>query len=1231
MRVTKLILENINSLKGKWLIDFEDEAYRNSGLFAITGPTGAGKSTLLDGISLALYGETPRCDKVTKASNEVMNKESSHCMAQVEFLSGGNRYRSSWSQRRAKGKIEGNLQDCEVSLEVLSEPNKWLTIASLKNEKADKVNEVTGLTYKQFTRSVLLAQGGFAEFLKAKSDEKSQVLEQVTGTDIYKEISQKTYERFSAEKKSLEDLEKSFKELDVLSEQERRNQEALFKADNDKQKELDEKLKDLRVLIAWKNGFEENQCSLEKKLAEKKELEAQEESILAANEKVRKNTAAQLILPVFNKLKEKQNSENEVAKKLTAVNDQLDKNEEKKKEQEGLLTKLENEKKRAEELIKRLSPILNKVRAKDVEITAQKGIVAEAEKIKKSNYRDLQTNRKDLENKTRTKTKLEGKVNQLNEWLLQNSSSKVLFDNLEELKACRSSLNGVRVNLGKKDEELKTHQVNLHRLESSLKELTNRRNTIINKIKEKEGEITSLKDANLLITGEKSPEELEEDQKSCKSAIKAIEKLQKFFVPQVADVQREQYQLDDSYLQNCKAIDNAQLQAESKNETLQILESNFQNLQTLAKIDDLTHQRSLLKEGEPCPLCGATEHPYVIELPEGVLSAKRELESSKEDIEKKKNELSDLNSLIVKLKTKVDGYQSQKEKLEKTRRGLLQSYEEELSSLSLEGKDDLEELSKSLRKLKEEKSKKLSSTEFKLEEHLKQSKKIGVLTEEISKLKDSIGGINLEQSKGEGQLSVLSEQIEATKKEISDEYENESNLLSQVTLLLKDFLSKPLSLKNLEEDLGRFISRANEFSSKNDEQVRLKHSLDLACSEFNSINTQVNSLELALSTSQKDLDEKNSKLNDLEKERKELFGDKNPDLEEQKAQDSLKKANDSYETTKTENNQLEHQITSQLSLQKEFIKEIKNLNEEISYQEKEWNKAKQQEKFESDESWEKSLLLKSELDALNSEIKRFNNQKLIVERSINDLSEKNKKYEKENKTDKTLEVLENENRDVNTEKEGILKEIGRLKERLERDDSQRKTAKILKENIKKQRAVVNKWKNLNELIGSSKGNKYQAFVQSLTLDSLIKKANSVLSNLTDRYFLIKNTKDPMELDVLDSDMGGVIRSTKNLSGGETFIVSLALALGLSDLAGNKIQIDSLFLDEGFGTLDENSLSKALKALDELNGHYQRHGHQKLIGVISHVGQIHERIPVQIEVKPKRGGYSSLEGPGVIAE
>ena len=202
MRILQLRLKNLNSLRGEWHIDFEAGEYTGDGIFAITGPTGAGKSTILDAICLALYGSTPRLGRISQSGNEIMSRGTGTCFAELLFSAGSGSYRCQWSQHRARQRPEGRL--AEPKHEISREPDGQL-IEYLRSKVPAKITDITGLSLPRFTRSVLLAQGSFDLFLRSDTEQKSEILEQITGTKIYSEISRRVFERSKAEKIGLEE------------------------------------------------------------------------------------------------------------------------------------------------------------------------------------------------------------------------------------------------------------------------------------------------------------------------------------------------------------------------------------------------------------------------------------------------------------------------------------------------------------------------------------------------------------------------------------------------------------------------------------------------------------------------------------------------------------------------------------------------------------------------------------------------------------------------------------------------------------------------------------------------------------------------------------------------------------------------------------------------------------------------------------------------------------------
>ena len=214
MKILSLKFKNINSLKGEHYIDFNSPEYADSALFLISGDTGSGKTTILDAISIALYGKTPRFNKISSTFNPLMSKGTGEMYSEVKFSEKGITYTSRWSQRRAKGSKDGNLQ----SIECFLYDEEGVPLNRKKDEWEDKIIEITGLTYDKFTKAVMLSQGKFSEFLSLDGNKKAEMLGDITGTKIYSDISKKVYERANSENNALNTLKARINDIHLFSE-----------------------------------------------------------------------------------------------------------------------------------------------------------------------------------------------------------------------------------------------------------------------------------------------------------------------------------------------------------------------------------------------------------------------------------------------------------------------------------------------------------------------------------------------------------------------------------------------------------------------------------------------------------------------------------------------------------------------------------------------------------------------------------------------------------------------------------------------------------------------------------------------------------------------------------------------------------------------------------------------------------------------------------------------------
>ncbi|MBU1342959.1 MAG: AAA family ATPase [Proteobacteria bacterium] len=376
MKILSLRFKNLNSLYGEWCIDFSQPEYVVDGIFVITGPTGAGKSTILDAVCLALYGRTPRLKSIGLGGNEIMSRQTGECFAEVSFETRAGNFQCHWSQRKAYQKADGNLLD---SKHEISDAVTGQVLASKKRDVAARIEQETGMDFDRFTRSILLAQGGFAAFLQAVPDDRAPILEQITGTRIYSEISKKVHDRRKDEEKRLELLEAKTAGIAILSDEDETSLNRELVNKRTIETEQNRKNEDVGTAILWLMGIETVKNELLKIDRESEALSKEIIAFKADKDKLQKAlTAAELeseYATIVTKRQQQDLDFSALAKSQALVPDQ-------EKKLASVETNLESAKEAvttAKQELKNELALIKKIRPLDLEILQKQSILKIAE------------------------------------------------------------------------------------------------------------------------------------------------------------------------------------------------------------------------------------------------------------------------------------------------------------------------------------------------------------------------------------------------------------------------------------------------------------------------------------------------------------------------------------------------------------------------------------------------------------------------------------------------------------------------------------------------------------------------------------------------------------------------------------------------------------------------------------------------------------------------------------
>ena len=1230
MKILSLRFKNLNSLKGEWKIDFQDQAFQENALFVITGQTGAGKSTILDAICLALYQQTPRLDKLTQSKNELMTRGCGDCHAEVEFAVKGKGYRVYWSQKRARSHADGNLQApiCELT-EIDGK-----VLATKSSEVLKQVTELTGLDFSRFTKSMLLAQGGFAAFLNASSGERAELLEELTGTEIYCEIAQYVYQQNKQIQSELTLLTEQSKVLSLLDEEQRAELDAEIVTLSQQQKTLTTEHKALETACNWLQQTQKLSDDVKKQTDIVTNINQQQHEFASKDKALVNAEKAAKLTPLFDSKQQSFLQHERVKQQLLDIEQKRNSNktlmqqaqQDQSLKSEQLQAQQQTTDKTLDEINRVLVPLelsiadkqsqfeqLNQEQAEKSKLLMQENQKLTEQKLQVTDY---QTQIQD----SQLTLKSRAYIPQVNEKL---STISFQLNQLSEMQDKKSTLSQtLQLTEKKKSEALQSS----HQAEQAMNALMGQVEPLELALQKTQSDIqnalallpeSSLTSANAQLVN------IQNELEHCQSAFQLVDKL-------------DRIEADLTKITDNKANLEASLQAE--NEQLlawktqgKQLADDVNNTEKLLEQDQIIQSLSALQmkveESEPCPLCGSLEHPALVNYQKIDASHHQSrLNEQQQQLLEARNRYSELNG---QLKTK----QQQLVQIESSLQALLVERQELLTLWTNNGYLMTLEYNPQSSELLLEQRLALTSQAQQLTQKMEAVRTLEKLqsdqSNQLQVLSADKHNLSLTQQQSLHAQTSLIEQLEsltaeseqlalktdAVKQTIIDSLPDHSQLSEANDLT---FLNPTVIFNQPEQWLADMTQQVSDYQLQLTNEQQLQQKLAELSQQY-SLAQQVAQQHTALLqqvTTQ--INALTEKITELQQQRKTQFGDLSQQQLRDKAQQQLTQCQTQLEAAKSV---LQTLSATEQALQGENSQLVTleaQYKEQLTHADELFTTALTSSLFTDQAGYLDACLTQDEMQALTEQRQQLQQQLLTETTRLQTL-------ESQLTTQQALKLTA---LDLVQAKVALAESEQKIEQHhqlyatklglLQADDS----AKVKQQNLLTQQQQKQKnaqqWEMLNKLIGSADGAKFRTFAQGVTLDNLVYLANKEMANLHQRYQLQRNINQPLALQVVDLWQANAVRDVKTLSGGESFLVSLGLALALSNLVSHKTQIESLFLDEGFGTLDANTLEVALEALERLNAT------GKLIGIISHVDALKERINHQIHVtKGASAGFSQL--------
>lgn len=1237
MRILAIRGENLASLAEPFAVEFEQEPLRSAGLFAITGETGAGKSTILDALCLALYDKFPRVvaagggEGTPDPSGEmltagdpraILRRGAGRGFAEADFIGrDGLRYRARCDLARARGRAAGRLQNRGRSLWRIDDAGVAIeTLESGVEPVNRRIIDLTDLTFDQFRRTALLAQGDFDAFLRADARERGDLLEKITGAEIYGRLSARAFEKAREARENVAALDRSRREIGVMDDAQRAALVAQIDAIALQRATLDE----ARESLAAQLRRLDTHALAVSKLAQAETDAAAAAAVFEGLKPQRdKLDALARVAPLFAPRDEAARAEKALAEKQQAAQEATAQSDD---ARAALVVAQETEREAAAALTATteetalFAPLWERASALDAQIATQTSEAGRAQAAEQQAVRLAMETQAALNRAREEEARTRATSDAAQQTLDELAAARPLSERWAEIDDQLTQRERLAVAARQHDDDLRNAQKEATRAQEAraafdLADEADRAAlaAIVSQTAEREAARDALRAA--------------EAQQALDEIARTYESLQEM-ARHVRDHDAAQEKAARAHEDILRFGQEAEAVAHRLGELRAARDAQARQDEDAARLGDLADAaaaehalelRATLDAGAPCPVCGALDHPFT----ESQDAAQALVEALRARRDAARQALAETDRQFMLMAAR--GAQTRALHQEATQRqaearAALAAAAQDYARVARDHAgappapagaapvvaaliDDAETRREALRII--------------IQRERQLSADIALLDKQRDEKRAALDARRAERDEMEARARGAGEDCARLEQTLGNAAQRLAALDQTLSayLILRDLRPwdldrDPAACRRLLAEAGALYKQTHETFSKAGQSLA-ELGLRIAARD---VEARV-AAEKAASAA-KDHAERQAALTRLQSERGQLLGGAQTSAHRASVEAAHKAAHAAHETARHARVEADKRKVACDERLANAARDAQKAHAALGTARTAFAGALAAAGFRLEEAapllaipQETTAQMRQQVEAAQAKLR---DAEAAVAARRADLAE----AEAGGLPETPREELEARRDEIAAALEELMTQNGVLRQQLQQDDDARGRAESLGGEIEAARTASRVWEEINAAIGSKDGDKFRRFAQGVTLAQLVVLANQRLALLAPRYRLERSGEmGALGLQIVDRDLGDEPRSTRSLSGGERFLASLALALALAGLEGRDSFVDTLFIDEGFGALDAMTLDVAIDALENLQGQGRK------VGVISHVESLQSRIATKICVERRGGGVS----------